>query len=290
MLTHTDTLLDLHSKLATVVRYYDRMLEDRLSNTYSQHNLGSPRSHIPAQSSIYPSIPSEPPNSHGGAENYYSMNGPSHNAYLPEIIDYSGHAPAQASYSQRERAPSNTSSGYEGPQHTHQVPQRASSIQQYSQSPVQRQDLQYPQRQQSRAYHQQYQPNPPDAPQIPSSKDSAAMYYNDNNHQPQVSPPQSYQSQHRADQIHGSAPSPNVSPHVQQQQQPYYTNYNTTEAAPPQQPQQLYWQQQQYAPPPQQPKYQLAHQSVNSYNPDSFPLAPNHQPQPKQVEEQLIEL
>lgn len=49
------------------------MLEERLSNTYSQHSLGA--YNLPQQN-IYPSIPSNVPSGPGGAESFYTGNVP----------------------------------------------------------------------------------------------------------------------------------------------------------------------------------------------------------------------
>ncbi|CAD6568351.1 MAG: Vacuolar protein-sorting-associated protein 27 [Alectoria sarmentosa] len=277
-----DTLLDLHSKLATVVRYYDKMLEDRLSNTYSQHHLGgyAGRSHAPQ--SMYPSIPTEAPGGQGGAESYYNMNGapPQIDTYALPQSQYSNYPPPQSQHTKRDRAPSNTSSTYDQRlQHNNQALQQASSLQSYPRSPNQMQEPSYypPTQPQN---HPQYQPSPMEPlPQTPAMEDPAVAFYNQI--QPQISPPQSYPQQKANHNNYASAPSPEQS-HASLPQQQH--------APPPQPQQQPYWQQQRLPPlqPPQ--SYNAPYPSMNAYTQDSFPAAPSHQPQPKQVEEQLIEL
>ena len=262
------------------------MLEDRLSSTYSQHNLGGYRSHAPPSSSMYPTIPTEPPSGQGGTESYYNMNGPPQvDAYSAPQSQYNNYPPGQSPYAQRERAPSITSSGYDRSQHSAPVPQRASSLHNIHESPSQIQNGPYTAANQPQGY-QQYQQLPVDPPsQTPNMhppQDQATAYYHSN--QPQISSPQPYQQ--RMENNYGSAPSPEQTPQALPQQQPTYPRLNPQQTAAPHQPQQAYWQQPQGAPLQQQQPYP----AVNSYTQDSFPMAPNHQPQAKQVEEQLIEL
>ena len=59
-----ETLVDMHAKLNTVVRYYDKMLEDRLQTTYSQATYQEARrpaqSPLPYQYNLPPQSPSSP--------------------------------------------------------------------------------------------------------------------------------------------------------------------------------------------------------------------------------------
>ncbi|KAK2744272.1 Vacuolar protein-sorting-associated protein 27 [Myotisia sp. PD_48] len=89
-----DSLLDLHAKLSTVVRYYDRMLEERLSHTYGRQTLNAFDTIQPPRSSsnLYPPISQQGPDTQGSAESFYLGPG----------------APESHSQSYHQHAPNNT--------------------------------------------------------------------------------------------------------------------------------------------------------------------------------------
>ncbi|RKF55455.1 Vacuolar protein sorting-associated protein 27 [Erysiphe neolycopersici] len=81
-----DSLLDLHAKLSSVVRYYDRLLEQRLSNSYGQHAVGNPSSPKRPVSRVYPTI--SPDVVSGITETYYTSNFQGNkNSYPPHFND-----------------------------------------------------------------------------------------------------------------------------------------------------------------------------------------------------------
>ncbi|KAF2239719.1 ubiquitin binding protein [Viridothelium virens] len=352
-----DTLLDLHSKLATVVRYYDRMLEDRLSNTYNQHPsrayAASAYSSRPA-SSMYPSLPTSMPEGPNAAESFYTGN------TMPS---------AQSTYSSYQNPPSpyqslNKRATIHAGSYNSQPPRSDS---QYGQpydnrftGPTQQQTAgsAYPQipeqapQMDRRRSSQQYAPQP--SAQYPPSQaptsPTAAYYYGDQAPQSLEPQPQAPGPQATPTPIPNGQPliqqpsSPEQFHHVQppaqhpqqaqfapqqqpppQQQHPYLQSQppqHQQPSAPPSQyisspphldhseqtPQQFYQQPQpqQQAPPPQSqpqqappqqppqwqalPAAQVQPSYGQQYTQDSFPSAPQHQPQVKAVEEALIEL
>ena len=90
-----DTLLDLHSKLATVVRYYDRMLEERMASAYNSSRYGG----VQQRHSMYPQLGAQP-----GVEGYYTAGPPPTDDYAQST--YHGAYPEQQQQQQSAPYPS----------------------------------------------------------------------------------------------------------------------------------------------------------------------------------------
>ncbi|KAI9757212.1 MAG: Vacuolar protein-sorting-associated protein 27 [Lichina confinis] len=301
-----DALLDLHAKLSTVVRYYDRMLEDRLSNTYSQHNVGTyarPQRLYSRSTNMYPALGPGAQESTGAVESYYTGNAPVSSqspmatSSATRAADYSTGAAQAGPQSPMpyavDRAMPGSSYGsalnqersYQQSNGYHAQP--VSTPQSYPQSP--QVPPEYGPSDHRWVGNAPPQPSQGVPPQPPTVDLDASFYYNNNSQNapgPVAPSPRPTQRQ--------EAPTPQRASPYQQYDQPAPQAYvphshpaNTYQAAPPPQP---------AAGPaprlsqPQPTSSTLQYPSLGGYTQDSFPSAPQHQPQPQQVEESLIEL
>ncbi|KAI0199859.1 hypothetical protein F4808DRAFT_431506 [Astrocystis sublimbata] len=295
-----DTLLDLHAKLSTVVRYYDRMLEERLSKAYSQHSLGGynlPNSRQAANP--YPALGPSTGNPASGAENYYT-GGPAQSFNQPVAAhSYAQNAPPTpyAAYDKRSSVSMPSSNQY--------PPQPAQMNEPYH-NPAPSAPMQYHnQANYVSAEHTPTQPNhmPQPSPQTPrnqarepvmtpSVESNAAYYYNNSiphdGHASTVSvetTPSPYPSLHQATNLGGqSIPPTPSSASIQPTLSPAHPYRQATQPNP-----QPYWQQEQNAGQASH-AYQAGAPGYPGFSQESFPSAPHHAPQQPVVEESLIDL
>ncbi|KAI1320884.1 ubiquitin binding protein [Xylariaceae sp. FL0255] len=290
-----DTLLDLHSKLSLVVRYYDRMLEERLSKAYGQHNLGGynlPASRQP--SNQYPSI-NPGAGSTSAAESFYTGEAPQ-NFGQPATHGY----PQYANF--EKRASISVAPGGQYPPHGMHQAQGPSAPMQYGGQPS------YPPTEQAPPSQPSHMSQPPPPPQTQHHPDpaatpivdqSAAYYYNNqlppDGRAPSRAPeaaPSPYPNLHQAPPTNFNQQSvpPTPAPVTAQPSQPSQSGPPYQQQAPQPTPQ-PYWQQQQQQAPPQQPSGQpIGAGGYPGFGQESFPSAPQHAPQQPAVEESLIDL
>ena len=308
----SDTLLDLHAKLSTVVRYYDRMLEDRLSKAYSQHSIGGYNLPVAREGpNPYPSLQQNPLPANlggGGAESFYTGEQPP--SYRRESLHQPYGQPPQATqqmpyagYDKRTSVVGPPSGQYPPQQQQQQQLQRTGSwgpqappIQspqytgQPSQPPI---EQMHPGNHLQQAAPQTPQPTD-QVGATPTSDPNASFYFNTQ------SPPPAQQ------QPSAPGPDPNLPyPNLSQPMQSYQPSLPQTPASVTAQPAQNHQ--------PQQPSQQQAHQpywqhpaaqqtalppvwqaqpnaQYSGYNQESFPAAPHHAPKQPVVEESLIDL
>ncbi|GAM89347.1 hypothetical protein ANO11243_073840 [Dothideomycetidae sp. 11243] len=296
-----DTLLDLHQKLSTVVRYYDKMLEDRLSSTYNQSRYGGYAA-PPQSTHMYQSLASgqSGPRMPGTVESYYT-GGP----LQPEPESY---APPSSHY---PPYPNGTGSQPPYPDMSktlqsaeHQYPPQFQQVPQQFQPPTDRPSP-LPSRQSSQQYPNHYPPSHTSSGSqagvvSPPAEAAAGYYYADPNqqsapspemyHQQPVQPVQSKQY-HPSQAPQYQQPPPTSQP---QQQQPALQQSHPPQAYyAPQQQQQIPVQHSYATQPqmqPQQQQWPHAPATTGGYGQESFPSAPQHVPVAPRVEESLIEL
>lgn len=297
------------------------MLEERLSNTYNQHNIGG--YNLPQQSvtpSMYPSIASNAPNGSRGAESFYTGNS-QRESYAHPQSTYS-YPPGQQQQSVYNKRTSVSDINYPT------LDQRNDNFPQQQNHQVQRQhtgnwqsnDLAPRYSAQSAPYSPQQQhqplvqaqapsnvPSQPPANFVPSepitkaSTDSNTAAYHgtvaSNQPQPALDQVNSQYPVQSPPSHHALAPSPQQFTHQPSiPQVPLYSIPQQQSQQQPQQPQQrseYWWAPNQEAPTPQQswptPVPNVV-PSYNGYSQESFPSAPQHAPQTKVVEESLIDL
>lgn len=134
-----DRLVDMHGKLTTVVRFYDQMLEQRLSETYSRHYVGGSDGQYAQPPSQAPPSQIQPQFSGGSAAPYdFTPSAPplsAHSTGQPIAPTGTGNSASDSYYPSLSGQPQN---------YQYQTPQQAPPQQQQQQQQSQQQHNQAP--------------------------------------------------------------------------------------------------------------------------------------------------